>query len=66
MGRKRKVTGLDLRHLVRELLSLDGKILKKAYLLDEGVFSLVFYPEVGGSRELVIDLSGFIFLTDLK
>ncbi len=66
MGRKRKVTGLDLRHLVRELLSLDGKILKKAYLLDEGVFSLFFYPEVDGSKELVIDLSGFIFLTDLK
>ncbi len=66
MGRKRKVTGLDLRHLVRELLSLEGRILKKAYMLDDGVFSLVFYPEVDGSRELVIDLSGFVFLTDLK
>ncbi len=66
MRRKRKVTGLDLRHLVRELLSLEGRMLKKVYMLDEGVFSLVFYPEIDGSRELLIDLGGFIFLTDLK
>ncbi len=66
MGQRRKVTGLDLRHLARELLSLEGKMLKKVYMLDDGVFSLVFYPEVDGSRELLIDLSGFVFLTDLK
>ncbi len=66
MGRKRKLTGLDIRHLARELFSLEGRIVKKVYSMNGHTFSFIFYPEVNGCRELVVDINGFVFLTDLK
>ncbi len=66
MGRERKLTGLDIRHLSMELSSLEGRILKKVYSIDDHTFSLVFYPEVDSCRELIVDINGFAFLTDLK
>ncbi len=66
MGKERKLTGLDIRHLARELSSLEGKIVKKIYSINDHTFSLVFYPEVDGCRELVVDVDGFVFLTNLK
>ncbi len=66
MGRKRKITGLDLRYLIRELSPLEGKIIRKIYMLEERVVSLVFYPGLEGRRELIVDLDGYVFLTDLK
>ncbi len=66
MGRERKLTGLDVRHLSIELSSLEGRILKKVYSIDDHTFSFVFYPEVDSCRELIVDINGFAFLTDLR
>jgi len=63
---KRRITGLDLRHLVRELSALEDRILKKVYSINDHTFSLAFYPEVDGCRELILDVDGFAFLTNLK
>ncbi len=66
MGRDRKLTGLDIRHLARELSSLEGRIVKKVYSINDHTFSFIFYPEIDNCRELIVDINGFIFLTDLK
>lgn len=60
------MTGLEITHSVRELRELEGVFVKKIYDMGEGAFSILFYPERGGSRELIIDIRGFIFLTKMK
>jgi len=62
----RGMTGLEINHIVKELRRLEGGFIKKIYNIDENSFSLLFYPEIDGRREILIDLRGFIFLTKLK
>ena len=66
MAGQRRLTGLDIHYLVRELSELSGRTIKKVYAINEHTFSLTFYPEYMGAKELLIDIEGFIFLTDLK
>ncbi len=65
-GTMRRLTGLDLRHLVRELVGLQGNIVKKIYSSGDKLLGISIYPGVTGKRDLIIDLRGYSFLSDRK
>ncbi len=62
----RRLTGLDIRHLVREFAGLQGNIVKKIYFNGDKIFGISIYPGISGRRDLIIDLRGYSFLSERK